>query len=158
MAFPNSSLSNLDGETFVSETVGSLMELAGRGIPKDSTDLRQRIHEYFMFCEERQMRPSIENLCLALGTSRQNFWNWCNGSNIQTRDSEWQELCVQARQVVICFLETAHLAGRINPASAIFLLKNWAGYRDSVELETVKSQTGRALTANDLPTLTEGGE
>lgn len=155
MSFPNGALKEMDGEEFVGTTVSCLMELAGQGIPKDSDELRQRIHSYFRFCEERQMRPSIENLCLSLGTSRQNFWNWCSGVNTKSRDAEWQSLCCTAKQIVLCFLETAHMAGKINPASAIFLLKNWGGYMDSVTVETGTTEGNHAITASELPKLPE---
>ena len=152
MGYPNSN-SQLDDALqadFVENTVNSLMALSNRGIPKDSVELRQRISDYFSFCADRGMRPGIESLSLALSTSRQNFWAWTQG---KYKDAEWQEICQQAKQVIISFLEAASLQGRLNPATSIFLLKNWANYSDNYTLETGEAQTQKVLTAGALPKL-----
>ena len=128
MGYPNSN-SQLDDALqadFVQNTVSCLMELSNRG------------------------RPGIETLSLSLSTSRQNFWAWCNGLY---KNAEWQEVCLQAKQVIISFLECASLQGKLNPATSIFLLKNWANYADTVTLETGEAQTQKALTAGALPKL-----
>ena len=40
-----------------------------------------------------------------------------------------------AKQVVAAFIEQASLSGKINPATAIFLMKNWMGYKDTESFE-----------------------
>ena len=147
--YPGQQLAEVDTD-FIGSTVNSLMELGGRGIPNSDNDLQQRVDSYFRFCEERQMRPGIESLCLALGTSRQNFWKWCAGAG--GKSLEWQHICQSARQVIIAFTETAGLSGKINPASWIFILKNWAGYADSVPAEPIAEERD-GLTADQLPIL-----
>lgn len=126
--YPTQNLEELPSE-YVSDTVGSLIQLSKQGIPKTDNELSQRLDNYFAFCVERSMRPGIESLCLALGTSRQTFWSWCKG--IGGKSYEWRQLCVNARQVIVSFIENAGLNGKLNPATFIFCLKNWAGYSDS---------------------------
>ncbi len=152
MGYPNSN-SQLDDALqadFVQNTVSCLMELSNRGIPQSTDELKERVSDYFSFCADRGLRPGIETLSLSLSTSRQNFWAWCNGLY---KNAEWQEVCLQAKQVIISFLECASLQGKLNPATSIFLLKNWANYADTVTLETGEAQTQKALTAGALPKL-----
>lgn len=152
VGYPNSN-SQLDDALqadFVQDTVNSLMELSNQGIPQNTDELKQRIRDYFSFCADRGMRPGIESLSLALSTSRQNFWAWTQG---KYKDAEWQEICQQAKQVIISFLEAASLQGRLNPATSIFLLKNWASYSDNYTLETGEAQTQKVLAAGALPKL-----
>lgn len=155
MGYPNSQVDDAVQADFVENTVSCLMELSNQGIPKDTDELKKRIAGYFSFCADRGMRPGIESLSLALSTSRQNFWCWCQG---KYKDSEWQEVCQQARQIIISFLECASLQGRLNPATSIFLLKNWANYADTVTLETGETQQKAALAASSLPRLSDAEE
>lgn len=147
---PNTKLSMIDGQEFVSETIGSLRELSEMGKPQTLVELEARINAYFDFCAERNLRPGIEALALALSVTRTTLWLWCRGENCSR---EWSEVCTHARQLIVAFLEAANMAGKINPASAIFALKNWANYSDTVQYEIVPRQANNTLTANELPTL-----
>ena len=120
----------LDGQQFVTTTVHSLRELAAAGKPTTVSELKERIDAYF-----------------TLGVSRVSFWNWTQGKHCS---AEWQECCTQAWQTVAAFLEAASTAGRLTPPVAIFLMKNWLGYRDVADFKIV-SNDDRALTAEELP-------
>lgn len=141
---PNAQLSTID-EDFSAVTVGLLNEIRKKADrrPETVTELTQRIDDYFRFCADHQMRPGIEQLALCLGVSRQMYWRWCAGE----KGAEWQRICCQARQVVLAFLESASLSGHLNPATGIFLLKNWANYTDSVAIT--------AIPEKELPTLND---
>ena len=149
--FPTNQLNNLPDE-FVSETVHCLRELAQQGKPQTITELKTRINDYFAFCESHDFRPGVETISLALGVSRVTFWKWCNSDGC---DAEWSKTCEIAKQYILSFLEIATLKGRLNPASSIFLFKNWGAYKDSISFdEAVPATTTRkALTAADLPKL-----
>lgn len=149
--YPPAQLNNLpDG--FTTEVVHCLRELADRGKPETITDLKSRIDNYFIFCENNDFRPGIESLSLALGVSRVTFWKWCNSDGCS---EEWAKICEVAKQYVLTFLEVATLSGRLNPASSIFFFKNWGSYKDSISFdESIPATTTRkVLTAADLPKL-----
>ena len=139
--FPQQQINTLveNNPTFVRDTVNSLLELRSKGKPQNVEELQTRIDDYFRFCADSGYRPAIESLALSLGVSRITFWQWRNGS----RGDAWQEICESATQLVITFLESCVMAGKINPASGIFLLKNIAGYSDCQTLEFKKSDTRR---------------
>lgn len=129
---------------FVSNTVDCLLKLRSKGKPQSIEELRIRIDDYFRFCADSGYRPALESLSLSLGVSRISFWHWRNGS----RGSEWAEACESAAQMIIVFLESCVMSGKINPASGIFLLKNIAGYSDTQTLEFKKSDTMRDVQMN----------
>lgn len=149
--YPSNQLKNLP-ENFCSETVHSLRELTNQGKPESIIELKNRINSYFEFCEQHDFRPGIESLCLALSVSRQTLWKWCNGKGCT---GEWTEECRIAKQFILTFLEQATLKGKVNPASSIFYLKNWADYKDSISFDEAIpiSSTRQALTAEQLPKL-----
>ena len=116
----------------VQELTASLMELNKKGVCNTDQEVEQRIDEYFDFCVRSSMRPGIESLCLALHITRTTLFRWCNGNSC----SEYrQEMAQNAKQVVAAFIEQASLSGKINPATAIFLMKNWMGYKDNESFE-----------------------
>ena len=146
--YPTQQIAEISGD-FVGSTVSCLKDLSKMGIPKDDAELKMRIDGYFDFCASKNFRPGIESLCLALSTSRQNFWVWCNGGGNKSR--EWQQACLQAKQCIIAFLEACSLSGKINPAAAIFALKNWAGYSDSITIETGGIAEEKYVEVRNLP-------
>lgn len=147
--YPTNQLNNLP-EKLCSEVVCNLRELAIKGKPENITELKDRINNYFAFCEERGFRPGIESLCLALSISRQTLWKWCAGENCS---DEWTEECRIAKQFILTFLEQATLLNRLNPASSIFYFKNWGSYKDSISFDEAMpiTSTRQALTAEQLP-------
>ncbi len=147
--YPSNQLKELEGSAFVSATVRSLIELSKLGIPQTDVELTNRIDEYFQHCIQNNSRPGIESLCLALSTTRQSFWNWCNGTGHKSK--EWQHQCLLARQVIVSFLESASLSGKLNPATSIFLLKNWASYSDNNNIAIGAEERSQGLSLTDIP-------
>ena len=135
--YPGGQIARLNGTEFTKEAVASLMDLSEQGKPKADEELQQRISDFFRFCCDRGFRPGVEALCLALSISRQTMNNWLHGVNCS---AERQEIIIKARQGIIAFIEQASLGGHLNPATSIFLLKNWGGYRDAYELEPIQEK------------------
>lgn len=147
--FPGGQLAAMSGKEFTRETVKNLMELSQFGKPKTITELKERIHDYFAFCADRSVRPGIEGLCLALSITRQTLWKWRREEGCS---AEWAEECTHAAQVILTFIESASLAGHLNPATAIFSLKNFGwNYADSQTIELLPPQKPEAKGVSDLP-------
>lgn len=151
--YPPGTLAANNGTEFVAETVQSLMDLSNRGKPQSLPELKERINSYFVFCKDRALRPGIETLALSLSVSRQTITNWRKGVGCS---EEWSEACQQAAQAIIAFIEIAHLSGRLNPATAIFCLKNWAHYFDQPNENYEPSEKKHLLGAEHLPKLGGG--
>lgn len=127
--YPSNQLNTLNGDNYTGEVVSSLIELSKWGTPRNEQELEDRMNRYFQYCITNNIRPGIETLCLALSISRQTFGYWLSGK--VPKSDEWVRLCIWGRQTVIAFIENASLSGKLNPATAIFCLKNWAGYSDN---------------------------
>lgn len=100
--------------------------------PETDGQIKERLDAFFQYCMRSGLRPGIEGLALVLGVSRETIWRWSRGEGCSRQR---QELIQQAKRFVFAVLEQAHLSGRLNPASAIFLSKNWLGYRDNLTIE-----------------------
>lgn len=151
--YPAASLNAIEPST-VAELVTSLKQLHEKGKPDTDDELERRINDYFLFCEQSAIRPGIESLCLALHISRTTLFRWSRGEDCGQRR---QELVLSAKSFISAFIEQAMLSGKINPASGIFLMKNWLNYKDTVSLEeaTPGGSKGRALSVDQLPKLSE---
>lgn len=129
-------------------SIGSLMELNSKGKPENTDELNQRIRDYFRICEERDIRPGIEGLCLALAVNRSTLWRWCRQEGCE---KEFSEACKNAKQIIIAMTEQAGLRG-LNVALYAFTMKNIAQYRDSIDIVQDESEdTNRKLSLSDLP-------
>ena len=146
------SLENIP-QTDVQIMVSSLKELYDLGKPKDDAEVEERIDQYFALCQQSGIRPGVESLSMALHISRITLYRWSNGEDCSQRRAE----AIQgAKSVISSFVEQAMLTGRINPASGIFLMKCWLGYKDLISIEETipdASISKRALPASELPKL-----
>lgn len=153
--FPNAKLHDLEEQQpqAVQEIVSSLKELHDLGKPKTDEEVEERIEEYFKFCERSSMRPGIESLCLALHITRQTLFRWNRGEDCSERRMQTVQ---SAKAFVSAFIEQASLSGKLNPATGIFLMKNWLNYKDSYSLEQAAAdQAPKQQKAPDIPRLME---
>ena len=129
--YPQAALDNVEPQA-VRDLVTSLKELYDKGKPETDEELKQRVDEYFMFCQSTGIRPGIESLRTALHIPRTSFYEWSKGIGCS---KERQEIIAGAKSLIDAFIEQCLLSGKINPASGIFIAKNWLGYKDSVSIE-----------------------
>ena len=146
--YPQGELDKMEPAT-TQMIVTSLMELYDKGKPQTDEEVRQRVEDYFSFCAYSSMRPGIETLAACLHVSRYTIFNWSKGIKCS---EERKEIIQGAKSLINAFIEQALLSGKINPASGIFLAKNWLGYKDSVSLEETMPQTNvkKVLTAAEI--------
>jgi hypothetical protein len=149
--FPQQQLDDIEPSE-VQHMVTSLMELHDLGKPQTDQEYEQRIHDYFSFCQRSSIRPGVESLALSLHCTRQSLFNWKNGVKCSPYR---QEIICNALQVINAFMEASLSNGKVSPPSGIFLLKNWAGYKDVISFEETAETPNKAgfLTASQLPRL-----
>lgn len=144
--YPTGQLEEID-KPAVQQMVTDLRQLHDMGKPATDEEVKERINKYFEFCQGSSLRPGIEALCLSLHISRTTLFNWGNGTGCS---AQRQELIQSAKSFISAYLEQATLTGRLNPASSIFLLKNWCNYRDAYSFET--SSAENSFTKPELTT------
>lgn len=108
-------------------------------------EVEQRVSEYFDACIQNSIRPGVEGMALALGVTRQTLLNW------QSEGNQKGEIITRAKQMLAALLESWSMAGKINPITGIFLMKNHFGYADKTEVEVAPRNTlGVNMTPDEI--------
>ena len=111
---------------------------------QDAEAVEQRIYEYFVICEEEDMKPSVAGLAVALDTDRRYLWEireGRKGKNPAVADSLKRAMKMLDMQMVD-YMQN----GKINPVSGIFLMKNNFGYADKQEVVVTPSNPMGEIT------------
>lgn len=104
----------------------------------DPQQVEERIEWYFNHCGELELKPSVAGLAVAIGVDRRTIYNWANGN---TRNNQPHFLLIKrAVEMILYNLEIYSQDGKMNPAIAIFLLKNHGGYTDVQQLTVEAKQ------------------
>ena len=125
------------------EILKHAIEIAYRWPPinLDSDDeVEERIIKYFQYCFDNDIKPGVEGMALALGVNRRTLWDWEVGNSRAGVNSRRSDIIKKSKQILADYLESLSQNGKINPVTAIFLLKNHFGYSDKQELEIKASQ------------------
>lgn len=109
--------------------------MASFGLPpidiSDPEQVADRIGAYFQYCAENDRRPQVVGMCNWLGISRQAMNEWVRG---ETRSKTHGDIIKKAYGVLeemwIDYMDN----GKINPATGIFLSKNWFDYKDVADV------------------------
>ena len=106
-------------------------------MPKINTDraeeVTQRINEYLVYCVEHDMRPDMSGMALSLGVSRQTLWKWENGVE-SNKPADVRNALKRGREMSETIMTQMMQNGKLNPVTAIFLLKNNHGFTDQQEV------------------------
>ncbi len=102
--------------------------------PIDISDPKQvsdRIGAYFDYCVQNDRRPQVVGMCNWLGINRDTLAQWRRGD---LRSATHTDIIKKAYGVLeemwIDYMDN----GKINPATGIFLSKNWFNYSDTQQL------------------------
>lgn len=105
----------------------------------DPKSVQERLNDYFNLMAEKDMKPTVAGIALALGTTRQTLWAIKNNQpmggygNLPNMPSEVTDLIKKAYLLMENLWENYMVNGKINPVSGIFLGKNNFGYQDKTE-------------------------
>ena len=103
----------------------------GRKKVQTDEECAERLNAFFKECYERQAFPTVEKMCLALGTDRKTVWEWEQGIRAT---SERSHLIKQAKQILAAIDADMAASGKIPQVVYIFRAKNYYGMRDQTEL------------------------
>ena len=128
-------------------------------IPKpdmnDVQEVKKSVALYFQNCAEKNVRPAISGICVALGITRQQFLEACETGQLTYRyapsaialpNDTWQFL-VDIRSNYAAMIESFLETGMIHPSAGIFLLKNNCGYQDEITHNYNVNKTSVDLSA-----------
>lgn len=114
----------------------------------DAEAVTERIRQYFELMTERDQKPTMTGLAMALGYRRQRLYEIQNnlpigglhgnaatfyGHTENPTPPHVREIICQALELMTTLWEDYMQNGKINPASGIFIGKNFYGMKDEVE-------------------------
>ena len=122
----------------------------------DPVQVKERIGLYFRHCAENDRKPQIVGMCNWLGISRDTLNSWVRG---ETRNTTHSDIIKKAVNFIEEMWADYMLNGKLNPASGIFLAKNWYGYKDVADvvvtpknpLQDLDADTARKRLLDGLP-------
>lgn len=136
------------------EILKHAIEIAYRWPPinLDSDDeVEERIIKYFQYCFDNDIKPGVEGMALALGVNRRTLWDWETGARRGQSSSRRADIIKKSKQILAGYLESLSQNGKINPVTAIFLLKNHFHYTDKQEIEIKANQPlGEELSPEEI--------
>ncbi len=112
----------------------------------DPEAVQGRLNEYYNLMAEKDMKPTMAGLALALGTTRQTLWAIKNNQpmggngNLPNMPPAVTDLIKKAYLLMETLWENYMSNGKINPVSGIFLGKNNYGYQDKTEYVLTPNQ------------------
>ena len=111
----------------------------------DPEQVKKRIGEYLNYCVENDRKPQIVGMCNWLGISRETLNTWVRG---EYRGATHSDIVKRACAIIEEMWADFMLNGKINPASGIFLAKNWYGYKDVADVVVTPNNPMQGLDAD----------
>lgn len=125
--------------------------IASWNLPKidisDPKQVEDRIGQYFQFCADNDRKPQIVGMCNWLGISRDTLNQWKNGDY---RSTTHTDMIKRAVSVIEEMWADYMQAGKLNPATGIFLAKNWYGYKDVADVVVTPNNPYQGASEEDL--------
>ena len=99
----------------------------------DLATAKQRTHEYFLSCAERQLVPTMEGWAIALGVGRRVLYKWFNGENVH-QSKEFNEFLAMTRDAIMSVMSQSAFNKNVDTVWSIFYGKNFYGMSDRTEI------------------------
>lgn len=99
--------------------------------PKDDQECAERLNDYFRQCNEENQMPTVEDMALALGTTRASLWEWENNRKC---GPERADMIKKAKEIIAGIDAKLASEGKIPQVVYIFRAKNFHGMRDQQEV------------------------
>ena len=118
-------------ESDISRIVRESYQYFGRKLPKDDDECAQRLNDYFKQCNDEGQLPTIEDMALALGTTRTTLWQW---EHERTQGPVRSNMIKIAKQIVAGIDAKLAAEGKIPQVVYIFRAKNFYGMKDQQDV------------------------
>ncbi len=101
-------------------------------IVKTDEECAERLNEFFKRCADNDELPTVEKMCLALGTVRQTVWRWETGEINVSQDR--RDMLKKAKEIISSMDAELAAKGKIPVPTYIFRAKNYYGMRDDPQV------------------------
>ena len=115
----------------------------------DPVQVEERVKQYLQYTIDHDMKPTVESMALAFNTNRIQLWRWKEGveSSLPQRSKDALKRCYS---IMNQLLSQTMADGKMNPVSAIFLLKNNHGYKDQTDVVVTPNNPYQATSEEEL--------
>lgn len=138
----------------IAETIQESFQFFNRTIVRSDEECAERLNDYFKLCVEYGQIPTVEDMCLALGTVRSTVWRWENGDGCS---SARQNMIKKAKEILAGIDAKLVSKGKIPQITYIFRAKNFFGMKDTQDLVlTPNNPLGDQPTPEELQKRIEG--
>lgn len=139
----------------IKQIIGNSLYWFNYPIVKSDEECAERLNEFFKHCNETGEIPTVEKMCLALGTIRQTVWKWENGELGSVRS----DMIKRAKEILASVDAELVSTGKLPQITYIFRSKNFFGLTDKQELvvtpnnpmETLDAEEARQRLTTGLP-------
>lgn len=111
--------------------------------------IEERIKLFLTYCVEHDMKPSVESMALAFNTNRMQLWRWVNGVECNIPEASRYAI-KKGYSIMNQLLTQTMMEGKINPVSAIFLMKNNMGYKDQTDVVVTPNNPYQGASDDEL--------
>lgn len=115
----------------VKKALGSALYWYKREVPETEEEFAERLNEFFEHCYETNEVPTVEKMCLALGTYREQVWKW---ETQEIKGRLVSNMLKKAKSMISVMDAELAMTGKIQPVVYIFRSKNFYGMRDQVDI------------------------
>ena len=117
----------------ISKILQNTMYWYNRERVKTDEECIERLQEYFTRVIENDEIPTVEKMCIALGTNRTTVWEWEQG----TLGSARANIIKKAKDISAALDAELVSKGKIPQITYIFRAKNFFGMKDNQEMTLV---------------------
>ena len=119
----------------MSKYIGQALTISGwpQIDTNDAEQVTGRIAQFYEYCLNNDIKPDMSGLALAIGVSTKTLWAWENGVD-SNKPASVRNALKKGREFNEYLMNQMMQNGRINPVTAIFLLKNNHGYKDQQDV------------------------
>lgn len=114
----------------IKDMIGNVLYWYKRDIVKTDEECAERLNEFFRHVNETGEIPTVEKMCLALGTTRQTVYRWEMGELTQTRS----DIIKKAKEILAAIDAELVSNNKIPQVTYIFRAKNFFGLSDKTEV------------------------
>lgn len=151
----------------ISKMLGQAMTISHwPAIDTDNADqVADRIDQYHRFCFDNDIKPDMSGMALAIGVSRTTLWKWENGVE-SNKPQAVRNTLKKGREINEYLMTQLMQNGKLNPVTAIFLLKNNHGFRDQQDvvitpnspLDQMDAESARKRLMDAMPSANDPDE
>ncbi len=117
-------------------------------IVKTDEECAERLNEFFKRCADNNELPTVEKMCLALGTVRNTVWQWETG--VINVSQERKNLIKKAKEIISAMDAELAATGKIPVPTYIFRAKNYYGMRDDPQVVVQVNDNSEKVDIEDI--------